>query len=84
MEEMRAEFEQMKMVPRVTLWEMIHNIGLRTPLIISMMVMLSQQLSGINAVSESRMKMSGVQKEVVRRYLPPTLVIRSCISNLIS
>lgn len=54
MDEMRAEFEQMKMVPRVTLYEMIHNIGLRTPLIISMMVMLSQQLSGINAVSRMR------------------------------
>ncbi|XP_022667199.1 solute carrier family 2, facilitated glucose transporter member 1-like isoform X5 [Varroa jacobsoni] len=49
MDEMRVEFEQIKMVPRVTLYEMVHNIGLRTPLIISMMMMLSQQLSGINA-----------------------------------
>ncbi|OQR71048.1 solute carrier family 2, partial [Tropilaelaps mercedesae] len=49
MDEMRAEFEQLKLVPRVTLYEMVHNIGLRTPLIISMMMMLSQQLSGINA-----------------------------------
>ncbi|XP_028967740.1 solute carrier family 2, facilitated glucose transporter member 1 [Galendromus occidentalis] len=49
MDEMRAEYEQVKMVPKVTLYEMIHNIGLRTPLIIAMMVMLSQQLSGINA-----------------------------------
>lgn len=49
MDEMRAEYEQMKMVPKVTIYEMIHNIGLRSPLIISMMMMLSQQLSGINA-----------------------------------
>lgn len=50
MDEMRAEYEAIKLVPRVTLYEMMHNITLRIPLIISIMVMLSQQLSGINAV----------------------------------
>ncbi|KAH8040025.1 hypothetical protein HPB51_009281 [Rhipicephalus microplus] len=49
MDEMRAEFEAIKMVSRVTLYEMMHNITLRIPLLISIMVMLSQQLSGINA-----------------------------------
>lgn len=50
MDEMRAEYEAIKMVSRVTLYEMVHNITLRIPLVISIMVMLSQQLSGINAV----------------------------------
>uniref|UniRef100_A0A2R5LM20 Putative sugar transporter n=1 Tax=Ornithodoros turicata TaxID=34597 RepID=A0A2R5LM20_9ACAR len=49
MDEMRAEYEAIKLVPRVTLYEMMHNMTLRIPLAISVMVMLSQQLSGINA-----------------------------------
>lgn len=49
MEEMRNEVEQMKQVPKVTLREMCTNPVLRQPLIIVMVVMLSQQLSGINA-----------------------------------
>ena len=51
MDEMRAEQESMKLTPKVTLMEMIKNSALRTPLIIAMMMMLAQQLSGINAVS---------------------------------
>ncbi|XP_015931009.1 solute carrier family 2, facilitated glucose transporter member 1 isoform X2 [Parasteatoda tepidariorum] len=50
MDEMRAEFEEMKLVPKVTLKEMYTNPILRKPLIIAVVVMLSQQLSGINAV----------------------------------
>ncbi|XP_075213581.1 facilitated glucose transporter protein 1-like isoform X2 [Lycorma delicatula] len=50
MDEMRSEFEAMKLVPKVTLKEMMVNSTLRIPLIISMMVMIAQQLSGINAV----------------------------------
>ena len=49
MEEMRNEAEQMKQVPKVTLREMCTNPMLRQPLVIAMVVMLSQQLSGINA-----------------------------------
>jgi SP family facilitated glucose transporter-like MFS transporter 1 len=49
MDEMRAEYESLKLVPKVTLHEMWHNIALRQPLIIAMVIMLSQQLSGINA-----------------------------------
>lgn len=49
MEEMRNEVEQMKQVPKVTMREMWTNPVLRQPLVIAMVVMLSQQLSGINA-----------------------------------
>ncbi|CAL1262679.1 unnamed protein product [Larinioides sclopetarius] len=50
MEEMRNESQELKMVPKVTLKEMWENAVLRKPLIIAVVVMLSQQLSGINAV----------------------------------
>ena len=46
---MRAEYESLRLVPKVTLHEMWYNPALRQPLIIAMVVMLSQQLSGINA-----------------------------------
>lgn len=51
MDEMRAENEAMKVIPRVTLKEMLANPMLKIPLGISVMIMLCQQLSGINAVS---------------------------------
>ena len=50
MDEMRAEQEAMKSVPKATLMEMLRNSALRQPLIIAMMMMLAQQLTGINAV----------------------------------
>jgi len=48
MDEMKQEQESMKLVPKVTLKEMLTNGSLRKPLIIAMMMMLAQQLSGIN------------------------------------
>jgi len=48
MDEMKQEQESMKLVPKVTLKEMLVNTALRRPLIIAMMMMLAQQLSGIN------------------------------------
>jgi SP family facilitated glucose transporter-like MFS transporter 1 len=58
MEDMRTEYEAMKLVPKVTLKEMFINATLRIPLIISMMIMVAQQLSGINAVSVSTCRLS--------------------------
>ncbi|XP_054271346.1 solute carrier family 2, facilitated glucose transporter member 1-like isoform X2 [Macrosteles quadrilineatus] len=49
MDEMRAENEQMKLVPKVTMREMIVNPTLRIPLTIAMVIMIAQQFSGINA-----------------------------------
>lgn len=49
MEVMKNEAEAAEFVPKVTLTEMVRNAALRGPLIVSLMVMLAQQLSGINA-----------------------------------
>lgn len=51
MDEMRSEYEAVKLVPKVTMRELVTNNALRIPLIISLTVMVAQQLSGINAVS---------------------------------
>ncbi|XP_063223869.1 solute carrier family 2, facilitated glucose transporter member 1-like isoform X2 [Bacillus rossius redtenbacheri] len=50
MDEMRGEYEAAKSVPKVTLRDMFMNRALRIPLFISVVVMICQQLSGINAV----------------------------------
>ncbi|XP_076754132.1 solute carrier family 2, facilitated glucose transporter member 1 isoform X1 [Xylocopa sonorina] len=50
MDEMRTEYESVRLVPKVTLKELFVNSALRIPLIIAIMVMFAQQLSGINAV----------------------------------
>lgn len=44
-----GESENMRLVTKVTLSDMWYNPHLRQPLIIAVMVMLSQQFSGINA-----------------------------------
>ena len=48
---MRAEQEKMKLIPHISFKEMFTNEALRSPLFIALMMMLAQQLSGINAVS---------------------------------
>ncbi|XP_019867218.1 solute carrier family 2, facilitated glucose transporter member 3 isoform X2 [Aethina tumida] len=50
MDGMRAEAEALKLVPKVTMRELVTNSALRIPMIISLTVMIAQQLSGINAV----------------------------------
>lgn len=51
MDDMRAEYEAMKLLPKVTLRDLLSNDVLRIPMIIAVVMMLGQQLSGINAVS---------------------------------
>ncbi|XP_018568459.1 solute carrier family 2, facilitated glucose transporter member 1 [Anoplophora glabripennis] len=63
MDMIKAESEAMKLVPKVTMRELLTNSALRIPLIISLTVMCAQQLSGINAVmffSKSIFEMSGL------------------------
>ncbi|XP_045508952.1 solute carrier family 2, facilitated glucose transporter member 1-like isoform X1 [Colias croceus] len=50
MEEMHQEAEKNKISKKVTLRELFGNRQLRQPLLIAMVVMVAQQLSGINAV----------------------------------
>jgi len=66
MDEMKQEQEAMKLVPKVTLKEMLTNGSLRKPLIIAMMMMLAQQLSGINCAifySTAIFKTAGLDDE---------------------
>ena len=66
MDEMKQEQESMKLVPKVTLKEMLTNVALRKPLIIANMMMLAQQLSGINAAiffSTAIFKSAGLTEE---------------------
>merc|ERR1711892_101082 len=66
MDEMKQEQESMKLVPKVTLKEMLTNGSLRKPLIIAMMMMLAQQLSGINCAifySTKIFKLAGLGPE---------------------
>lgn len=51
MDMIKAESDALKLVPKVTMRELLTNNALRIPLIISLTVMCAQQLSGINAVS---------------------------------
>ncbi len=48
-DELKREQQKAKQLPTVTIWQMIKDYSLRAPLIIAMMMMLAQQLSGINA-----------------------------------
>nr|XP_021205144.2 solute carrier family 2, facilitated glucose transporter member 1 isoform X2 [Bombyx mori] len=50
MEEMHQEAEKNKISKKVTLRELFRNRNLRLPLFISTVVMIAQQLSGINAI----------------------------------
>lgn len=50
MDDLRAENEIQKMSPPITLNDLLTQISLRKPLTISIVIMLSQQFSGINAV----------------------------------
>lgn len=51
MDQMKAENDANKLLPKVTLKELLTNRILRIPLIICLFIMIAQQLSGINAVS---------------------------------
>ncbi|KAJ3633090.1 hypothetical protein MTP99_010060 [Tenebrio molitor] len=50
MEQIKAENDANKLLPKVTVRELLTNRALRIPLIICLFVMIAQQLSGINAV----------------------------------
>ena len=47
---MRAEEVAQRAEAKITMWELIRSPTLRLPLVIAIVMQLSQQLSGINAV----------------------------------
>lgn len=78
MDELRAELERSKSQPDVTLAEMWCQKSLRRPTVISVVMMLSQQLSGINAIlyySTSIFRDAGLsQQSALRATLGMSLV----------
>lgn len=52
--EMKEEKRKMEMERKVSILELFRSPVYRQPIIISILLQLSQQLSGINAVSSSR------------------------------
>lgn len=52
MEEMKEESQQMKKEKKVTIPELFRSPVYRQPIFVAIMLQLSQQLSGINAVSQ--------------------------------
>ena len=55
MADMRREFEEESREERITVVQLFKQRSLRKPLLISIVMQLSQQLSGINAVSGDNM-----------------------------
>lgn len=56
MQEMKEESVKMNMEKKVTILELFRTATYRQPLLIAIMLQLSQQLSGINAVSDINFK----------------------------
>ena len=52
-DEMRAEEQAQRAEAKITMLELVRSPTLRLPLVIAIVMQLSQQLSGINAVSYS-------------------------------
>ena len=51
-DEMRAEEQAQRAEAKITMLELVRSPTLRLPLVIAIVMQLSQQLSGINAVSK--------------------------------
>lgn len=56
MQEMKEESAKQNMEKKVTIPELFRTAAYRQPLLIAVMLQLSQQLSGINAVSDLYIK----------------------------
>lgn len=54
LQEMKEESAKMAMEKKVTIPELFRSAAYRQPLLIAVMLQLSQQLSGINAVSQQQ------------------------------
>merc|ERR1712079_976776 len=68
-DEYKSEREAAKGIKKVTLFEMVRTSSLLKPLIIAMMMMLAQQLSGINAAifySTSIFKSAGLDEQMAQ------------------
>lgn len=59
MQEMRDESQQMMRDKKVTIPELFRSPVYRQPILVAIMLQLSQQLSGINAVSHMTHRFSG-------------------------
>lgn len=65
MQEMKEESVKMNMEKKVTISELFRTVTYRQPLLIAIMLQLSQQLSGINAVSDINFKTHQTLKQLL-------------------
>ena len=71
MEEMKAEDRAQQSEARITMAQLLRSPSLRAPLLIAIIMQLSQQLSGINAVShgDGNEQLSSSSSFTAARYI---------------
>ncbi|XP_022243647.1 glucose transporter type 1-like isoform X2 [Limulus polyphemus] len=85
-EEMKAEEQAHQQEVEITMWQLIKNKSLQLPLLIGVVMQLSQQLSGINAVFyySTNLFMAAGLSETTSKYVTIGIGIVMVIMTLVS
>lgn len=76
LQEMKEESAKMAMEKKVTILELFRSASYRQPLLIAVMLQLSQQLSGINAVSHIHLRQILTRIQMVIRKITYDILIK--------
>ena len=82
-EEMKAEDRAQQAEARITMAQLLRSPSLRSPLLIAIIMQLSQQLSGINAVSRTARlpSLDGVSCQRLRLYCTAGLKAQTTVRH---